>query len=59
MYIISEKPVLVNNMGFALYALETFEEAHEKAEIGQFVHKIDVQEVWSVVNGGKLFRKVE
>lgn len=57
-YIVSDETPLIKNTGFITGSFITYEEAYERAEVGQFIHAIYVQDVFEIINAGKMSRKV-
>lgn len=59
LYVVSSKPALDLNWGFVSLVTAHYDRAHEKAEIGHFIHVITTDEVMKMVQGGKMAIKVD
>lgn len=59
LYIVSDTNVILKNTGFIQGSYRTYKDAFDAASVGQFIHSVDVQEVMSIVNAGKMAVRVD
>lgn len=59
LYIVSTQEVLHRNAGFIKSTHTTYDLAFEVAEVGEYIHGVYVQDIWSVINSGKMTVRVD
>lgn len=58
LYLVSDHSVILKNTGFIQGSYERYADAYDAASVGQFIHSIDVLDVVSIVNAGKMAVRV-
>lgn len=59
LYVVSDASRLLSNTGFITSSHMTYDAAFQAAEVGQYIHNVDVQDVVEIVNAGKMAVRVD
>lgn len=59
LYFVSTHKTLLRNTGFVQSSHLTYQEAFEKAEIGQYIHSVTIDEIVEMVSVGKMAKVVK
>lgn len=59
LYLVSGNSRLLSNTGFIMSSHMTYDAAFRAAEVGQYIHSVDVQDVVNIVNAGKMAVRVD
>jgi len=58
-YFVSSHHTILHNSGLIRCSALTYDEAFAKAVVGEYIHAVDVQDVFSVINAGKMAVRVD